>query len=71
MEQLLLRSGVTYRPEDSPVLFMLGFANITTGTSGESTSTVNENRIYQEALINQKVLQRVHLIHRFRYEQRW
>lgn len=71
LEQLLLRSGVTYRPDDSPVLFTLGFANITTGTPGESTSTVNENRIYQEALINQKILRRVHLIHRFRYEQRW
>lgn len=71
LEQLLLRSGLTYRPNDEPILFTLGFANITTGTPGESTSTFNENRIYQEALINQKILKRVHLVHRFRYEQRW
>lgn len=71
LEQLLLRSGVTYKPEAAPVLFTLGFANITTGTPGESSSTVNENRVYQEALINQTLLQRVHLAHRFRYEQRW
>lgn len=66
-----MRSGVTYRPKDASVLFTLGFANITTGSPGESSSTFNENRIYQEALVNQKVLQRVHLVHRFRYEQRW
>ncbi|MBZ9651036.1 DUF2490 domain-containing protein [Psychroflexus montanilacus] len=71
LEQLLLRSGVTYRPDEAPILFTLGFANITTGTPGESSSTFNENRVYQEALINQKILQRVHLLHRFRYEQRW
>lgn len=71
LEQLLLRSGLTYKPKGEPVLFTLGFANITTGTPGESSSTFNENRIYQEALINHKVLKRVHLAHRFRYEQRW
>lgn len=71
LEQLLLRSGVTYRPKGEPILFTLGYANITTGTPGESSSTVNENRIYQEALINHKILKRVHLAHRFRYEQRW
>ncbi|WP_026302557.1 DUF2490 domain-containing protein [Psychroflexus tropicus] len=71
LEQLLLRSGLTYRPNGEPILFTLGYANITTGTPGESSSTVNENRIYQEALINHKILKRVHLAHRFRYEQRW
>jgi len=71
LEQLLLRSGVTYRPEEAPILFTLGYANITTGTPGESSSTINENRLYQEALINHKILRRVHLVHRFRYEQRW
>lgn len=71
LEQLLLRSGLTYKPKGEPVLFTLGFANITTGTPGESSSTFNENRIYQEALIYHKVLKRVHLAHRFRYEQRW
>jgi len=71
LEQLLLRSGLTYRPKDEPVLFTLGYANITTGTPGDDTLTTNENRIYQEALINHKFLKRIHLVHRFRYEQRW
>ena len=45
MEQLLLRSGLTFTP--------------------------NENRIYQEALIPQKLGSRFYLTHRFRYEQRF
>ncbi|GAA0757584.1 DUF2490 domain-containing protein [Psychroflexus lacisalsi] len=71
LEQLMLRSGVTYKADNSSVLFTLGYANITTGTPGERSSTINESRIYQEALFGQKILQRVHLTHRFRYEQRW
>ncbi|MFD0933046.1 DUF2490 domain-containing protein [Psychroflexus salinarum] len=71
LEQLMLRSGITYRADNSSVLFTLGYANITTGTPGESSSTINESRIYQEALFGQKILQIVHLTHRFRYEQRW
>ncbi|MBZ9779776.1 DUF2490 domain-containing protein [Psychroflexus sp. CAK8W] len=71
LEQLMLRSGVTYKADDSSVLFTLGYANITTGTPGEQSSTINESRIYQEALFGQEILQRVHLTYRFRYEQRW
>jgi hypothetical protein len=71
LEQLMLRSGVTYKADNSSVLFTLGYANITNGTPGERSSTINESRIYQEALFGQKILQRVHLTHRFRYEQRW
>ena len=71
MEQLLLRSGLTYNPKDTNVLFTLGYANITTGTPGEIDDTFNENRIYQEALIPQKISKRFFINHRFRYEQRW
>ncbi len=71
LEQLLLRSGLTYLEKNSNVLFTLGYANITTGTPGESTETVVENRIYQEALIPQSLTSAVKLTHRFRYEQRW
>ncbi len=71
LEQLLLRSGVTYRPENAGVMFTLGYANITTGTFGDSDATSGENRIYQEALIPQKLGSRFYLTHRFRYEQRW
>ena len=71
LEQLLLRSGVTYTPKDSGVMFTLGYAHITTGEFGESDDTFSENRIYQEALIPQKLGSRTYLTHRFRYEQRW
>ena len=71
LEQILLRTGLTYSPEDANILFTLGYANITTGQFGESTETVSENRIYQEALIPHKIGERFLLTHRFRYEQRW
>ncbi|WP_422104794.1 DUF2490 domain-containing protein [Winogradskyella sp.] len=71
MEQLLLRSGMTFSPKGSGIMFTLGYANITTGQFGESDSTVGENRIYQEALIPQKLGNRFYLTHRFRYEQRF
>lgn len=73
LEQLLLRSGFTYRPKSMDnVLLTLGYANITTGAFGDGTGprTV-EDRIYQEALISQTLGERVYLRHRFRYEQRW
>lgn len=71
MEQLLLRNGVTYRPENAEGLYTLGYASITTGEFGESSNTSHENRIYQEALLPQRVSKRILLTHRFRYEQRW
>lgn len=71
LEQLLLRSGLTYTPENANILFTLGYANITTGVFGESDATVMESRIYQEALFSTKVGSRFLFNHRFRYEQRW
>jgi hypothetical protein len=71
LEQLLLRGGFYYRPEGSSARFTLGFGNITTGEMGESTETVLENRIYQEALLPHNPLERIYLTHRFRYEQRF
>ncbi|GMN06173.1 hypothetical protein MTsPCn5_15620 [Croceitalea sp. MTPC5] len=71
-EQLLLRSGLTYTPKGSDVKFTLGFANVTTGQFGtEVDNPVSENRIYQEALFSNTLLNRLLLTHRFRYEQRW
>ncbi len=70
-EQLLLRTGLTYTPKNTNVLLTVGFANITTGIIGESNETSNENRIYQEALLPQKVGNRIYFTHRFRYEQRF
>lgn len=71
LEQLLIRTGITYTPKHAHILFTLGVANITTGTSGDSNDTSNENRIYQEALFPQKIGSRIYLNHRFRYEQRF
>ena len=71
LEQLLLRSGVTYQPKGTSAKFTLGYGFIATGEFGEGTSTVKESRIYQEALIPHKVGSRFYLTHRYRYEQRW
>lgn len=71
LEQLLLRGGLTYQPNNSTVKFTLGYGNITTGAFGDATETVSESRIYQEALLPQKVGGRFYLTHRFRFEQRW
>lgn len=71
LEQLLLRGGMTWRPASLDMLVTLGYANITSGEFGPGDDTVNEDRVYQEALIPQKLGERVFLRHRFRYEQRW
>jgi hypothetical protein len=70
-EQLLLRSGITFSPKNAGVKFTLGYGNVTTGQYGESDDTSAESRIYQEALIPQKLGNRFYLTHRFRYEQRF
>jgi hypothetical protein len=71
LEQLLIRGGLTWRPKSNDAMFTLGYASITSGEYGDSSSTSHENRIYQEALLPQKIGERVYLRHRFRYEQRW
>ena len=70
-EQLLLRSGFTYRPKSADVMFTLGYAYIGTGSPGDADDVVQENRIYQEVFLPQKVGGRFYLLHRFRYEQRF
>ncbi|WP_274474827.1 DUF2490 domain-containing protein [Mangrovimonas aestuarii] len=72
LEQLLLRGGVTYKPENANVKFTLGYAHITTGDYGtDNDDTTSESRIYQEALLPQKVGGCFYLTHRFRFEQRF
>lgn len=71
LEQILIRNGLTYRPDNANALFTLGYASITTGTPGESSDRIHENRIYQEVLLPHRVGGRFLLTHRFRYEQRW
>ena len=50
LEQLLIRSGVTYQPKNTQIKFTLGYGNITTGVIGSSDATSGEHRVYQEAL---------------------
>ncbi len=70
LEQLLIRGGVTYTPKNTEVLLTVGYANINTGQYGQRlTSTIMENRIYQEALLP-NTIGKFHFTHRFRYEQR-
>lgn len=71
LEQLLLRSGLTYQPKNANIKFTLGYANITSGTYGSDNSTTMENRIYQEALFPVKFGKRIYTNQRFRYEQRF
>ncbi|WP_424492928.1 DUF2490 domain-containing protein [Salinimicrobium sp. GXAS 041] len=71
LEQLLLRGGLTYSPENANIKFTLGYGHITSGAFGDSDDTSKEHRVYQEALLPQKLGSRIYLTHRFRYEQRW
>lgn len=71
LEQLLLRGGLTYQPANTQAKFTLGYGYVATGAFGKSQTTRQESRIYQEALLPQKIGERYYLTHRFRYEQRF
>lgn len=71
LEQLLLRGGLTYSPQNTNAKFTVGYAFISTGEFGNGNATVQENRIYQEALIPNKIGERFYLTHRYRFEQRF
>ena len=71
LEQLLLRGGLTFKPQKADIKFTLGYGHVTTGAYGSDDSTITENRIYQEALFPVKFGNRVYINNRFRYEQRF
>ncbi|MFK7900425.1 MAG: DUF2490 domain-containing protein [Cyclobacteriaceae bacterium] len=71
VQQLLLRGGLSYKPKKVGVTVTVGYGNITSYAYGESTSSVGENRVYQEVIFPSKVGGRVLISHRFRYEQRF
>jgi hypothetical protein len=71
LEQLLLRGGLTYQPENSNIKFTLGYGNITTGSYGTDNSTTQENRIYQELMFPVQFGKRFYTNHRYRFEQRF
>ncbi len=60
LEQLLIRGGLTYSPENADIKFTLGYGNITSGAFGESDATSGESRIYQEALLPHKISDRIY-----------
>lgn len=70
LEQLLIRGGLTWSPENSNNTYTLGYANIKSGTFGSSDNTSGEHRLYQEALIPQRLGSKFFLTHRLRLEQR-
>jgi hypothetical protein len=70
LEQLLLRTGLQYNLKSGQASFLAGYASITTGAQGDLVTKFHENRIYQEAILRQK-LGKVGLMHRYRFEQRW
>lgn len=70
LEQLLIRGGLTWSPEGSNNTYTFGYANIKSGTFGPSARKSREHRLYQEALIPQRVGEKLLLTHRFRLEQR-
>ncbi|MDX1409998.1 MAG: DUF2490 domain-containing protein, partial [Saprospiraceae bacterium] len=71
LEQILLRTGVTYSPRGADIQFTLGYGNITSGAFGDSDAKITEHRVYQEALFSQTLGARFYLTHRLRFEQRW
>ncbi len=71
LEQLLLRGGLAYVPKGTNVKFTLGYGFVMSGAYGSDDATSTESRVYQEALVPQKLASRVYLNHRFRFEQRW
>lgn len=72
LEQLLLRGGVTWRPESMQgTLLTFGYAHITSGAFGPSSDKSEESRVYQEALFSHKPADWLNFRHRFRFEQRW
>lgn len=71
LEQLLLRGGITYKPQKTNIKFTLGYGNVTTVAFGPDNSTTKESRLYQEALYPVKFGNRFYTNHRFRYEQRF
>lgn len=70
LEQLLVRGGVTWTPQNSAVKYTFGYAHVTSGAYGPSSAKTKEQRLYQEALLPHRVGERAYFTHRARLEQR-
>ena len=71
LQQIMLRGGINYKPKNTPLKLVLGYANITTGTQGSSDEIFAENRFYQETSFAVKLGKKIYSNHRFRYELRF
>jgi len=70
LEQLLVRGGLTWTPQGSPIKYTLGAAWVASGTYGRSAAKSHERRLYQEALLPHRLGAKTFLTHRLRFEQR-
>lgn len=71
LQQIMLRGGINYKPKNTPLKLVLGYANITTGTQGSSDAIFAENRLYQETSFAVRLGKKIYSNHRFRYELRY
>tara|TARA_B100001057_G_scaffold120424_1_gene119049 strand:+ start:134 stop:832 length:699 start_codon:yes stop_codon:yes gene_type:complete len=71
LQQIMLRGGINYKPKNTPLKLVLGYASITTGTQGSSDEIFAENRFYQETSFAVKLGKKIYSNHRFRYELRF
>jgi hypothetical protein len=70
-EWLLLRAAVTYKPKNPNLSFAFGYGHLTFGEIGPEHNPINENRIYPQLKMKQKVSERISFTHRFRFELRF
>lgn len=70
MEQQLARGGLTWQPTGSTIKYTFGYAHVVSGAFGPSSATTKERRLYQEALMPQRLGERGFITHRLRVEQR-
>ncbi len=65
------RINVIYLTNVILQVFSNNYNFILSGEFGDNNDTTKENRIFQEALLPQKLGGRTYINHRFRFEQRW
>jgi hypothetical protein len=70
IEQLLARGGITWTPQGSTIKYTFGVAAVHSEAFGPSDAASQEIRLYQEALMPQRLGARLLLTHRWRFEQR-